>query len=233
MILMRNTGVSPPSLTTRSLGTKIVLFPVLSATNADYAFGIESSALWQSVPNTVNQFKWYAGITPIMTLSGTGIRTLPSQPSFSSGMTSNYTPPSGGPTSTTAVQFNTVSGTGCFQNGSGFNTGTYKFACPVAGIYEFKVRLLINTLSTTTSIIVFTNSSVAANNNIRLNQYDFAGNFVARQQSTVGTVLLNCAAGEQIGVNVFYGVSPSGSVYPTIVGSDSIEFTNFSGHLLS
>ena len=65
-------GVVAPTLTTRSLGTKIVLYPSLSATNADYAFGIESATLWSSVSDSTSQFKWYAGTTNIATLSGAG-----------------------------------------------------------------------------------------------------------------------------------------------------------------
>jgi hypothetical protein len=43
-------GVAGPAFTTRSVGTKIVLYPEIGATNSDYAFGIESGTLWYSVP---------------------------------------------------------------------------------------------------------------------------------------------------------------------------------------
>jgi predicted heme/steroid binding protein len=71
-------GVAAPATTTRSTGTKIVLFPGVSATDVDFALGIESSTLWYSVPNaTASSFhKWYAGTTNIMSLSGTGILTI-------------------------------------------------------------------------------------------------------------------------------------------------------------
>lgn len=65
-------GLSAPALTTRSTGTKIVLYPFVSASAVDYAFGIESNALWSSVPTTSQQFKWYAANTNIATLFGTG-----------------------------------------------------------------------------------------------------------------------------------------------------------------
>ncbi len=65
-------GVAAPTFTTRSAGTKIVLYPQLDASNADYAFGIESSTLWSSVPTTSQQFKWYAGTTNVATLTGAG-----------------------------------------------------------------------------------------------------------------------------------------------------------------
>jgi len=65
-------GVAAPSFTTRSAGTKIVLYPNVAASLVDYAFGIESQTLWSSVPTTSQQFKWYAGTTNIATLFGTG-----------------------------------------------------------------------------------------------------------------------------------------------------------------
>ncbi len=72
------TGFGAPSFNTRSVGTKLVLFDNLSATSADYAIGIESSTLWNSVPTTSQQFKWYGGTTLAALLSGGGDLTLAS-----------------------------------------------------------------------------------------------------------------------------------------------------------
>lgn len=69
-------GIAPPSFTTRSAGTKIVLYPQVDASNVDFAIGIESSTLWQSVGSTARQFKWYAGTTNIATLTGAGVLTV-------------------------------------------------------------------------------------------------------------------------------------------------------------
>jgi hypothetical protein len=69
-------GAAAPSFTTRSVGTKIVLWPGLSASTVDYAFGIEGSTLWSSVGSSTHQFKWYAGTTNIATLSGVGNLTI-------------------------------------------------------------------------------------------------------------------------------------------------------------
>ena len=65
-------GAAAPSFTPRSVGTKIVLYPGVDASNVDYAFGIEGNTLWSSVPASGHQFKWYAGTTNIATLFGTG-----------------------------------------------------------------------------------------------------------------------------------------------------------------
>ena len=65
-------GVAPPAFTTRSLGTKIVLYPGITAAAVDFALGIENSTLWTSVPTTTSGFKWYGGTTVAATLSGAG-----------------------------------------------------------------------------------------------------------------------------------------------------------------
>ena len=64
-----------PAFTTRSLGTKIVLWPQVGAAAVDYAIGIESNTQWFSVPTSTQQFKWYAGTTALATLTGGGAFT--------------------------------------------------------------------------------------------------------------------------------------------------------------
>ncbi len=71
-------GVAVPTYTTRSVGTKIVLYPAIAAASADYGFGIESATLWSSVPTTSQQFKWYGGTTLVATLTGAGAFTVTS-----------------------------------------------------------------------------------------------------------------------------------------------------------
>ena len=67
------TGAGAPTKGSRSLGTKIVLYPNIDAGQVDYAVGIESATMWRSVPSTgACQFRWYAGPTSIAALSGTG-----------------------------------------------------------------------------------------------------------------------------------------------------------------
>jgi len=65
-------GTAAPTFATRSVGTKIVLYPGVAASAVDFGFGIESATLWSSVGTTGNQFKWYAGTTNVATLFGTG-----------------------------------------------------------------------------------------------------------------------------------------------------------------
>lgn len=65
-------GVAAPAFTTRSIGTKIVLWPNVGASSTDYAIGIEGSTLWNSVDTTSASFKWYGGTTLAATLTGAG-----------------------------------------------------------------------------------------------------------------------------------------------------------------
>lgn len=65
-------GVGAPTFTNRSTGTKILLYPNISPSSVDYAIGIDNSTLWQSVINSTGLFKWYAGTTEIMGLTGAG-----------------------------------------------------------------------------------------------------------------------------------------------------------------
>ena len=66
-------GSSAPTFTTRSGGTKVVLFPALSGATSDYAIGVEANNIWTSVPGVGQGFKWYQGITSIASLDATGL----------------------------------------------------------------------------------------------------------------------------------------------------------------
>lgn len=65
-------GLADPSFTTRSLGTKLLLYPQISASSADFAVGISTDTLWFSVPETTDRFDWYGGTTLAATLTGAG-----------------------------------------------------------------------------------------------------------------------------------------------------------------
>jgi hypothetical protein len=70
-------GFAQPSLTTRSSGTKLTLYPSLSSTSVDYAVGIDGGVLWSSIPaaNSTYSFKWYGGESEITSLRGDGLFT--------------------------------------------------------------------------------------------------------------------------------------------------------------
>lgn len=67
-------GVSAPTFTTRSVGTKLTLYPALTGSQVDYALGINSATLWSSIPTNSSSFyfKWYGGTTEVASLDGVG-----------------------------------------------------------------------------------------------------------------------------------------------------------------
>jgi hypothetical protein len=88
-------------------------------------------------------------------IEGEGQQTLAQQPAFYTYLsTPQLNIPTPGPT--TDVQFDTE----LFDIGDNFNTGTYTFTAPVAGIYLFNVKLqLTNIDSASTTIEVVLNTS--------------------------------------------------------------------------
>jgi hypothetical protein len=75
-INFENTGTGVPVLTTRSAGTKIVLYNDETGSTTDYALGISSGVLWNSVPANIDGFQWWGGNTEAASLGGTGNLTL-------------------------------------------------------------------------------------------------------------------------------------------------------------
>jgi len=90
------TGVAAPNTVTRSVGTKIVLYPNMGTGNVDYGIGVETLAIWQSVPLTTARFKWYAGTTQVASLTGTGVLTASSFVGSLNGNASTATTLTGG-----------------------------------------------------------------------------------------------------------------------------------------
>jgi len=92
LILYNINGTGFPTFTSRSVGTKIALFPDETGSTVDYGIGIGSSTLWESVPNSAAQFQWYAGTTAVATLSGAGALSLATPLAVLQGGTGTTTP---------------------------------------------------------------------------------------------------------------------------------------------
>lgn len=66
-------GLGVPTVSTRSAGTKLVIWPEVDVTgHADYAIGMADSVLWQTVPTNGQSFKWYGGNQLALTVKGDG-----------------------------------------------------------------------------------------------------------------------------------------------------------------
>ena len=70
-------GTGAPAFTTRSAGTKLLIYPAISGSQVDYAMGIDAATLWSSVPVASGSFffKWYGGQTQAASLDGAGTFT--------------------------------------------------------------------------------------------------------------------------------------------------------------
>jgi hypothetical protein len=69
-----NSGLAIPAFTTRSVGTKILLYSTLSPTSSDFAIGMNSNELWTSLPTntSTHSFSWYGGTVKTFSLDGLG-----------------------------------------------------------------------------------------------------------------------------------------------------------------
>ena len=74
LIDFASAGTGNPAFTTRSVGTKVVLYPAISGSTVDYSLGISASTLWNSIPenNSSFNFKWFGAETEVASLSGIG-----------------------------------------------------------------------------------------------------------------------------------------------------------------
>lgn len=71
-----NNGVAGPAFTTRSVGTKVVLFSYISASSVDYALGIDSNTLWYSVPTVTAQHRFFTSTTSVARIKNDGMQII-------------------------------------------------------------------------------------------------------------------------------------------------------------
>ncbi len=74
MLVFNTNGVAAPAFTTRSNGTKIVLYPAITSSLTDYAIGITDYTVWMSVPTNTSSygFRFYGGTSELMRIRGDG-----------------------------------------------------------------------------------------------------------------------------------------------------------------
>jgi filamentous hemagglutinin len=130
-IEFNTSGLAVPNGTTRSAGTKILLYPGIDGTGVDYAIGLDSGVLWQSIHDSAGSFKWYANTTAVASLTGTG--------NFSA---------SGNITGGNVLTSGLISATGNIQVGNVQTAGSISATGNVLGNV-----FTVNTGNTTTAII--------------------------------------------------------------------------------
>ena len=68
-------GIATPTFNTRSVGTKVSLYPQVntSSTDVDYAIGIAGSTLWFSIPSVECAVRWFINTNVIIVLANLGL----------------------------------------------------------------------------------------------------------------------------------------------------------------
>jgi hypothetical protein len=61
----KDTGIAPPSFTTRSVGTKLLLKDAVTTGSVDYAIGVDTNSLWLSVPTSTQSHRFYCGLVKV------------------------------------------------------------------------------------------------------------------------------------------------------------------------
>jgi len=160
-------GSGAPTFTTRSVGTKLVLYPLVGAAAVDYGLGIETSNLWFSTSTTSTGFKWYGGTTLAATLTGAGALSLSSTLNVTGIITNT-----GGITGVGGIKSSSSA------NGIGYTTGAggtvTQITSKATGVTLSKMCGTITThtasLAANTAVsFVLTNTVLAATDNIILN----------------------------------------------------------------
>ena len=146
------------------------------------------------------------GTNNAMTIDSTGRVSLPQQIGFLAEGSTSYT----GYTSGDTLAYNSVTSNGQYNNGGHYDTSTYKFTCPVAGLYFFYASLYGNAVYSGGIRLQHDDSSDTAIDNHRHYDTDTRG----KQVSAV----LKCSVGDKVYVMVEDNVSAYLGIYGRFCG---------------
>ncbi|RKO93944.1 hypothetical protein BDK51DRAFT_50950 [Blyttiomyces helicus] len=76
IVTQGSNGLSSPTLSTQSSGTRYVLLSAVSKNRVDFAIGLQPGYIWYSSSWSSSGHKWYSGTTNTMTLDGDGTLTI-------------------------------------------------------------------------------------------------------------------------------------------------------------
>ena len=158
----------------------------------------------------------HTGGTSALTIDSSGRITEPNKPAFLATYANNAWSTV---TNNVVVQFNDVSSGDCFDKGSDFVTGTYRFVAPVAGTYYFAFSIYTNNSDTTAAFKFRKNGSdlVMAGSTAQFTQMSEDG---AVDNTATGITVTSLAANDYIQV---FGAGSS-DVYG--------YYSSFCGHLV-
>jgi len=162
-LIFNSVGINPPTLTTRSLGSKLVLYPTIGGSSLDYAIGIELQSMWFTSPGT-NGFKWYSNSTSsnmILNSTGLAINTNNVNPNYTLDINGI-----GNFTNSIIVPFNSNTLGNLFTTGGnvGVNQVSPQFTLDVNGTCRFVNNLNAVFNSNTLGNIYTTGGNLGINN---------------------------------------------------------------------
>ena len=144
--------------------------------------------------------------TDAMTIDSSGRVSVSQQIGFLAEGSASYQPYTSGDT----LAYNLVTNNGQYNNGGHYDTSTYKFTCPVAGLYFFHASLYANAIYSGGIRLQHDDSSDATVDDYR--HYDTDTR--AKQVSAV----IKCSVGDKLYVTVEGGVSAYLGTYGRFCG---------------
>jgi len=151
-------SLAPPSLSTRSIGSKIVLRPEIGSNTVDYAIGVETNNLWFSSNSGI---KWYKGSDVTMNLNSSGSLSITNTTNASGVGTGGGLTISGG----CSVNKDLYIGGNLYVNGE--NTSSISGLTAIgsySGTSVYQVVVNINTTMQNTLYKVIGNATTTTNN---------------------------------------------------------------------
>ena len=169
----------------------------------------------------------YTNGTTAQTIDSTGRILTPARPSFRA-----YNNAAGAWTEVTHNQHQIVAyNAEKYDIGSNYDTSTYRFTCPVNGLYFFSARVYMHENGNTRRLTIATGTTnPATDESTFLSQVYHASDGDNADHS--GTLIVNaCAeltASTQVGVYVHHGADTANSYY----SENNTLYSHFEGHLI-
>jgi len=142
-----------------------------------------------------------------MRIDTVGRMTRPYQPAFFATGSGNVTPTAGN-----YIPFNTLNASYASANrSSGYNTGTYLYTVPVAGLYQFYTQIYLSP-STQSSITWWKNGAQLSFGNDAAQAVYINGTTTPSPIILSGSMILECAVNDYVGLQVRTGYV-TGQIY--------------------
>lgn len=215
-------GSAAPSFTTRSAGTKIVLYEAVAGAATDYAIGITGTAVWFGTTTTSASFLWYGGTTVAASLTGAGELTLVAGLTATTINGNTFTTGTGVLTiaaSKTLTVSNTITLAGTDSTVMTFPTTSATIARTDAGQTFTGVQTMTSPAITTPAFTGQTTGTWTVGGTVTINAFTLAGTIAG--------------GGNQIN-NVIIGTStPLAGSFTTVAASTSVTATSASAVALA